>query len=140
MQLPVKAHYATLAMLALAEVYESQGLMPARAIAQDQDIPAQFLGQILQQLRSAGLIASTRGAGGGFHLRKSPDAITVGEIVDTVCPAPAPAAIARTSRLCEVVGEVWEELQLRQRELLDQITLADLLSRAHPATTSMFYI
>ncbi len=140
MQLPIKAHYATLAMLALAEKYASRDVLPARTIAVEHGIPSQFLVQILQQLRSAGLVTSTRGASGGFVLEQPPSAVTVGEIVDAICPASNSPTNERASSLCNVVLEVWDEVKLQQREVLDRLTLADLLARAHENSNAMFYI
>ena len=50
MQLPVKAHYAAQAMLALAARHQYSELLAAKTISNDYGIPNQFLGQILQQL------------------------------------------------------------------------------------------
>lgn len=140
MQLPVKAHYATLAMLALAKEYESRRLMPARAIAKEHGIPSQFLGQILQQLRSAGLIHSTRGSSGGFRLELSPEKITVADIVDATCSSGIGSGITEdTTPLSSVILEVWEELRIKQREVLENVTLENLLQRS-TEPSSMFYI
>ncbi|MCA9157053.1 MAG: Rrf2 family transcriptional regulator [Planctomycetales bacterium] len=140
MQLPVKAHYATLAMLALAEKYESREVLPARAIALEQSIPSQFLTQILQQLRAAGLIASTRGSSGGFYLDRAPCCVTVGEVVDAVCPTASSSTDTQASPLSQVVNEVWEELKTQQREVLDRLTISELLARSQDSSNSMFYI
>ncbi len=140
MQLPIKAHYATLAMLALSEKYASREVLPSRAIAAEQGIPNQFLTQILQQLRAAGLITSTRGSAGGFYLDHAPCRITVGEVVDAVCPPSNPACDALASPLSQIVSEVWDEVKHRQRDVLDRITMADLIARRHDASNRMFYI
>lgn len=140
MQLPVKAHYATLAMLALAEKHESRDVLPARAIALEQGIPSQFLTQILQQLRAAGLILSTRGSSGGFCLDHAPSCITVGEVVDAVCPSTNSFNDQQASPLSQVVNEVWDEVKTKQREVLDRITMADLLARCQDSSNRMFYI
>lgn len=140
MQLPVKTHYATLAMLALAEKYESREVLAARAIAVEQNIPGQFLTQILQQLRASGLINSTRGSAGGFYLDHAPNRITVGEVVDAVCPIGNSFQDQQASPLSQIVNEVWEEVKTRQREVLDRITMADLLARCQDSSNRMFYI
>ena len=129
-----------LAMLALAEKYESKDVLPARVIAREQSIPSQFLGQILQQLRAAGLIGSTRGANGGFHLERRPDDICVREIVDAICPASTGFTVEGASPLNAIVLDVWEELKSQQREILDRLTLGDLLSRLQESSNTMFYI
>lgn len=140
MQLPVKAHYAALAMLALAEKYDSREPLPARVIAREHSIPCQFLGQILQQLRASGLISSTRGAGGGFLLEKSPEQITIAEIVDIICPSTATTAtLQNESALSQALRGVWDEITLKQREVLEAHTLSELLQR-QATTNPMFYI
>lgn len=140
MQLPIKAHYATLAMLALTERVEAREPLPARKIAEEHHIPGQFLGQILQQLRSAGLITSTRGANGGFLLQRPPDAISVAHVVDALCsPSTGIGADENSSSLSRTVHELWEELRIKQREVLENITLSDLLARSN-GSTPMFYI
>ncbi len=143
MQLPVKAHYATLAMLALAQNYASDKPLPARQIAGDHKIPIQFLGQILQLLRAARLVDSSRGPNGGFLLVRSPDSITVAEIIDAVCPASESLVGQRDgdeqSPLHQAVCRVWDDLRSQQRESLAQIALGTLLERAADHSP-MFYI
>jgi Rrf2 family protein len=140
MQLPIKAHYATVAMLALAQQFASGGLVTARAIADEHDIPPQFLVQILQQLRAAGMITSTRGSSGGFRLERAPSSITVADIVEAVCPAAHSQPIESPSLLNAVVQDVWSELSTLQDQHLSRITLSQLCEQASATTQSMFYI
>jgi Rrf2 family protein len=141
MQLPIKAHYATVAMLALAEKYTARDVLPARLIAREHGIPNQFLGQILQQLRAVGLISSTRGANGGFYLQRSPESITVAEVVDAVvAPSAGLPNSEATSALGAAVLGVWEELDVQQRAVLERVSLFDLLARVELKTEAMFYI
>lgn len=141
MQIPVKAHYAAVAMLALAARYQDGELVSARTISEEQDVPNQFLVQILQQLRSAGLICSLRGSSGGFKLQRAPDTISLAEIVDSVCSA-QPSSLAGTdaSNLNRVMSQVWDELIQQQRNQLEQRSLQDLLDQSAAASESMFYI
>ncbi len=53
----------------------------SREIATRQGIPGPYLDQILAALKSAGIVRSVRGAGGGYNLSRSPSKITAGEIV-----------------------------------------------------------
>lgn len=140
MQLPIKAHYATLAMLVLADKYESREVQAARQIATEQSIPSQFLTQILQQLRSAGLVSSTRGANGGFYLERAPERISIGDIVEAVCPISQSLPLENSSPLSEAVSQVWQELQSQQLALLERLSLADLLIRCRDESGAMFYI
>ena len=140
-QLPIKAHYATLAMLAMAERHQAGEQVPARVIAKEHQIPQQFLVQILQLLRASGLIDSTRGPNGGFRLARAPVAINIAEIVDAVCATTtSPTQIADESAMCRSVNEFWDEVQQRQRQLLEKVSLDDLLTRLESPANSMFYI
>lgn len=142
MQIPVKAHYAAIAMLALAARYRDGELVSARTVSADHDVPNQFLVQILQQLRSAGLVCSSRGSSGGFRLQRSPDSITLAEIVDAVCsPQLTSSSEGEQSDLNRVMSQVWDEVIQQQRNQLEKRTLQSLLDQAiaHSAE-SMFYI
>lgn len=141
MQLPIKAHYATLAMLAMASRYHASEPLQARVIAQQHNIPSQFLGQILQQLRTAGLINSTRGANGGFRLSKPPHEISVAWIVESVCSSGSSELTeSLEDPLSCVVSNVWQELNQLQLQFLEQLTLADLAQRVMPDPAGMFFI
>ena len=67
MKLSAKTEYACLAMLQMAREYENAEPLQIRRIAEEQGIPARFLVQILLQLKGASLVASTRGAAGGYR-------------------------------------------------------------------------
>lgn len=139
MQLPIKAHYATVAMLALAQRFDNGQLLTARAIADEHEIPAQFLVQILQQLRAAGMVTSTRGSAGGFRLERSPATISVADIVDAVCPF-TPAPLPSSSPLNVAAQEVWAELSVLEHQHLSGLKLDQLCQRIGTAAESMFYI
>jgi Rrf2 family protein len=141
MQLPIKAHYATLAMLALASRYASGEPLQARVIARQHDIPSQFLGQILQQLRTAGVVTSTRGSSGGFRLSNAPDEISIAAIVEAVCSSGTAEYVdSGDDPLAHVVSSVWKELNELQMRFLERLTLADLAQRLTPDPAGMFFI
>ncbi len=142
MQIPVKAHYAAIAMLALAARYRAGELVSARSVSADHNVPNQFLVQILQQLRAAGLICSSRGSSGGFKLQRDPETITLAEIVDAVCsPQLSSTTEGDASNLNQVMSQVWGEVIRQQRNQLEQRTLQALLDQAiSHAPEAMFYI
>src|SRR5438132_12638702 len=80
-----KVEYAMRAMieLALRRSRTGEALVPARAIAESQQIPLRFLEQQLGALHKAGLVESFRGAGGGCRLARDPQGISLADIVDT---------------------------------------------------------
>lgn len=141
MQLPIKAHYATTAMLALAAQYHTGEPVQARLIARQHDIPSQFLGQILQQLRNAGVINSTRGSSGGFRLSRCPHEISIAAVVDAVCSTGSTDySEPINDALTHVVTNVWRELSDLQMQFLERLTLADLVQRLAPDPAGMFFI
>jgi Rrf2 family protein len=112
--------------------------LPARDIAEAEQLPPDYIEQLLLKLRRAGLVESVRGARGGYRLARSPDAITVKEVVEAAedraffevnCDVhQVDQDRCRPSTACSI-RPVWRELQRRIDELLASITLADLLSR-----------
>ena len=72
MKLFAKTEYACIAVLELALRYQSGQPVRIREIAETHGIPARFLVQILLQLKGAGIVVSTRGAGGGYQAQHSP--------------------------------------------------------------------
>src|SRR6201998_1236948 len=83
MRISAKADYAVRAMVELAA---TAGDKPVKAerIATAQDIPLNFLENILGELRHAGIVRSHRGAAGGFRLAKPADQLTVADVIRAV--------------------------------------------------------
>ncbi len=141
MNLTAKTEYACLAMLELAQHHASGEPVQVRLIAERHGIPAQFLVQILQQLKRAGMVNSIRGACGGYQLAQAPQEITLAELLDVIeGSSDTPTCAANASPLVPVLMEVCEELTSIQRERLEAITLADLLERAAVESDPMWYI
>jgi Rrf2 family protein len=140
MQLPVKAHYATIAMMELANRVDDAPPISLRAIAAKHQIPLPFLTQIVQQLRAAGLVSSVRGASGGFMLQRPADAISIAEIVSSVCPSSSNPAASGKTREHVVVQQIWDSLDELIDGHLSGLKLSDLVEQAQPADADMFYI
>src|SRR5258708_29558323 len=84
MRVSAKAEYACVAMLELAASYSEAQPVRIKAIADAQGIPQRFLVQILLQLKTAGLVASVRGAAGGYQLARSPQSISLAAIINAI--------------------------------------------------------
>lgn len=80
MKLSKKSEYALRALLELTMAYGKTTLQ-RQDIAARQHIPVEFLEQILLALKRAGLLASRRGMKGGYVLIKSPNEITLGQVI-----------------------------------------------------------
>jgi Rrf2 family protein len=124
-----KVDYALRAMAELAAA--PPGLMTAEQLASNQHIPPKFLESILSQLRSAGLVASQRGAVGGYQLARPAAEISIAEVIREL---EGPIATVRGVRPDELAYEgaaaglrdVWLELRENMRGVLEHTTLADL--------------
>ncbi|GAB4247800.1 MAG: Fe-S cluster assembly transcriptional regulator IscR [Acidobacteriota bacterium] len=125
MRISARAAYASIAVLELAFLYQT-GPVKTREIADRQGIPLKFLEQILHQLRSAGLVESIRGAGGGYVLARPPAEINLRQVVEAV---EGELRILDLEIEEETVRRVWEEVQGSVQRLLEGITLKDLVER-----------
>ncbi|MEE9442561.1 MAG: Rrf2 family transcriptional regulator [candidate division Zixibacteria bacterium] len=77
-----RTEYAIRALWQLAEAKDH--FSTSEKIAQSQEIPSKFLPQILSDLSRAGLVRSVRGYGGGVRLTRTPDKITMLDILEAV--------------------------------------------------------
>jgi Rrf2 family protein len=130
-----KVDYALRAAAELARA--DAGPVKGDRIAQAQSIPLKFLENILLELRHDGLVASQRGAEGGYWLARPADQITLAEIIRAV---EGPLANVRGVRpeALEFEGaayqlkEVWVAVRASLRSVLEEVTLADLASGQLP--------
>jgi Rrf2 family protein len=131
MNLSAKTEYACLAMLELAKQYGSGEPVQLRCIAAEHGIPSRFLVQILLQLKGAGLVASTRGAAGGYRLARSPQEISLLEVIDVVEGENRPESnAAKDSPFVRALLGFCREATELQRDRLESESLADLVSTA----------
>jgi Rrf2 family protein len=144
MKISAKTEYACVAMLELASRYGSDEPVRVRQIAERHGIPSRFLVQILLQLKGTGLVASTRGAAGGYRLIRPPEHVSLGEVMRVIegsdngsgkvcCASPDSPAV-------KVLTKVWQEVATKEREMLDGISFAELLERARRENGLMYYI
>ncbi|MCI0492986.1 MAG: Rrf2 family transcriptional regulator [Planctomycetes bacterium] len=118
-------------MLQLAEGYSTGEPLQIRRIADEHGIPSRFLVQILLQLKSAAMVASTRGASGGYRLARPPHEITLAEVVDVMEGDDRPESSAgKPTPLVRAVLDLCQEIDALRRERLEATTLADLVEMA----------
>jgi Rrf2 family protein len=131
MKLSAKTEYACLAMLQLAQEHESGEPVQIRRIADEHGIPSRFLVQILLQLKGASLVASTRGASGGYRLARSPHEISIAEVIEVMEGEDRPQTNAgKPTPLVGALLYLCRELSDAQRDRLEELTLADLVEQA----------
>ena len=131
MRVSAKADYAVRAAAELAAADE--GPVKGEKLAEAQDIPLQFLEHILLELKHAGIICARRGAKGGYWLARPADEVTIAEIVRTVegpiahVQSSPPEAIEYRGN-AKHLQEVWIAVRASLRSVLEEVTLADLVS------------
>ena len=118
-------------MLELAARYGDP--RPARLadLADRHGISRRFLVQILLQLKGAGLIATTRGAAGGYHLTRPPAKISLGDILDVVDRTDPPQARPDAAPLAASLFEVWGRVHAAREKVLHETDLATLVEAGY---------
>src|SRR3989440_12705533 len=94
MKLSLRGEYALRALLVLGLNYDDR-VVPISAISEQQNIPKRFLEQILNDLKSAGLVESKRGIAGGYRLARPPQRIALATVVRHLEGALAPVSCVR---------------------------------------------
>lgn len=133
MKLSTKGRYGLKAMLDLA-VHSCEGQVSLKSIAERQEISENYLEQIFAVLKKAGLVKSIRGSQGGYILSQSADKITVGSVLRALEGSLAPVdcvleddpSECKRAELC-VTRIIWEKIRDSINEVVDSITLKDLL-------------
>ena len=133
MKLSTRCRYGIHAMADLAQHY-GEGPQNLHEIAERQQVPEQFLEQIIGALRREGFVESVRGAQGGYLLAKPPEEITIGALMRLLdgpilmadCMAEGGGGCNR-SEGCPSKA-VWERLTRYFNQMADSITLEDMIS------------
>ena len=135
MRVSAKADYAVRAAVELAAAEE--GPVKGERLAEAQDIPLQFLEHILLELKHHGIVRARRGAKGGYWLARPADEVTVADIVRAVegpiadVQSTPPEAI-KYSGNSEHLRDVWVAVRASLRSVLEEVTLANLVSGELP--------
>ena len=112
---------------ALIEIGSNFGLRPTKKkeVVANAGLPGGYLENILISLRNAGLVDSTRGANGGFVMRRDPKIITMLEIVGAL---QGPSEIEGSTELTPCVSEdLWIEVKSAIDDVLQKKMLGDLI-------------
>lgn len=136
MRMSAKAEYAVRAMVQLATVDDGT-LVKTDDLAKAQGIPAQFLVDILSDLRTDRLVKSHRGRDGGYELARAAADISIADVLRCI---DGPLASVRDIGLGDLpysgptasLTDVWRALRASMRSVLEQTTLADVAAGALP--------
>ncbi len=133
MKLSTKGRYGLRAMvdLVLNSKEENSSL---KSISERQNISMNYLEQIISILKKAGYVKSVRGARGGYSLAKSPDAISVGDILRALEGSlnPVDCALVNENKQCDdvdccITKVVWKKISDSINEVVNNISLQDLV-------------
>jgi Rrf2 family transcriptional regulator, cysteine metabolism repressor len=151
MRFSKRCEYGLKAAVCLSKRFGS-GYLQSREIAEVESLPGKFLESVLLGLRSAHLLESKVGAGGGYRLARSPEEITVQDVVAAlnggVDPAGNGGASSKTTGESTIgavsVSIVYERIDQALVGAIGSLSLADLAARAEDAMSEtgvpMYYI
>ncbi len=126
-----KSRYAVVALAELAR--SGSEPVPIGQIAERRGMPVQFLEQLFSTLRRAGILASHRGAKGGYTLARPPDQITVLEVVQAL-----DGVVGEEGK---EAGGIWADGVEALRETFRSNTIADIARReSQESGAGMYYI
>jgi len=137
MKLSLRGEYALRALLVLGLNYD-QPVVSIKTISERQNIPKRFLEQILNDLKSAGLVQSRRGVSGGYRLARAPKDITLAAVVRHIEGALAPVSCVseRFYEKCSCPDEARCAIRSAMKEIrqavvtiAERVTIAELCER-----------
>lgn len=144
MKVSAKGHYGLLALAELVKNYKLGRSVQVKEIAKNQNIPSQYLGQIMVLLKRGRLVHGSRGPAGGYVLARPPETITVKEVLHAL-EGPMIGFDIRSRMQPRSVSPVsqrliatWARGIKAMESVLEETTLADLC-RAETADL-MYYI
>ena len=142
MRLSTKTRYGVRAIFDIAFHSTGQPGVAAQAkdISRREAIPLRYLEQIFQDLKRAGLVESKRGPRGGYHLKRDPADITLGDVVRALQGSieemfVVDSAEERSALPCSrpVTALLWQELADHVTEWFDAVSIAELVRRGESA-------
>lgn len=139
MKVSTKGRYALRMMYDMA-INDNGSAIPLKDIANRQNISIKYLEQIVILLNRAGFVKSVRGAQGGYRLAHPASYYTVGMILRLTEGSMAPVACLDDEvNQCPRVNEcptlfVWEKLDAAVKEVIDGITLQDIIEHGREMT------
>ncbi len=144
MKISTKGRYAVRVMLDLA-LHNTGECIKVKDIASRQGISEKYLEQIIAVLNRAGYVNSVRGAQGGYRIAKDPSEYTVGMILRLTEGSMAPVACLDEGApdcdrcdTCETL-EVWKELYAAINNVIDNVTIADLVEKSRQRAENLDY-
>ncbi len=137
MKISAKVDYACRVLAELARLHGKAELAQIEHLARVEEVPQNFLAQILSELRNGGLITSRRGIQGGYALARPPDQISLYDIIIVIDGEVLGLSGNHEGRSGRRMRQVWGELRDAFAEETKKYTLDKLLSKQ---PEEMYYI
>ncbi|MDO8436723.1 MAG: Fe-S cluster assembly transcriptional regulator IscR [Nitrosomonadaceae bacterium] len=131
MRLTTKGRFAVTAMIDLA-LHGGHGPVTLAGISERQKISLSYLEQLFGKLRRNKLVASVRGPGGGYHLARAMNEVSVADIILAV-DEPIDATQCKGKENCHndqrcMTHDLWTSLNAKIRDYLALVTLEQLVT------------
>ena len=139
MKLSVKSDYAARAVIGLARHYQSGVAVRAEDLALEQGIPANYLVQILIELKSQQIVKSQRGKEGGYLLARLPADITFGDVLRCVHGQVFDSPALANPQCPPELRSAWQKLKKNLEKTADAITFQQLIDES-ATREKMYYI
>jgi len=134
MKLSTKARHAITAMMDLA-INDNYKPVTLADISQCQGISLSYLEQLFAKLRKSGLVIGVRGPGGGYRLSRSPNEISVAQIIssidENVQPQEEPSELSVQAQFDDrcITHQIWDELSTKIYNYLDGVSLGEFTQK-----------
>lgn len=139
MKLSVKSDYAARAVLGLARHYPTDTALRVEDLASGQGVPANYLVQILIELKAQGIAKSVRGKEGGYLLARAPSEITLGDVLRAIHGQVFDTPALTDPACPPELRRAWQKLKTAVDEAADKITFQQLLDEG-AEKEKMYYI
>lgn len=144
MKLSAKSRYALASVTKMAMAYSSKETMTILEIATELNISKIYLERVFSQLKQGNVVSAIKGAQGGYYLTKSPDQITVYDVLSSV----EPAIFAENDKTVDAIApkiektlhnKIYVRLDKALVESVNNVTLADLAEDAQKDDDNYMY-
>jgi Rrf2 family protein len=138
-KLSVKSDYAARAVLGLARHYPAGVAVRVEDLAAEQGVPANYLVQILIELKAQGIVRSVRGKEGGYHLGRPPAEITLGDVLRAIHGTIFDTPALSDPECPPELRRAWQRLQRALESAASAISFQQMLDES-TAKEKMYYI
>ena len=133
MLVPMKVDYGVRILVHLASLKPDE-IAKATEISKKRHIPEKFLFQISNELIEKKFIKSLRGPKGGYSLAKSPNEISIADIIEGLDKSMAPVSCLYNSDICVISGhcsqqDMWSDIEQTLMSKLESVTIKDLAEK-----------